>query len=324
MHQLGLLKIPLGRENISMTNDEGDSIERPSGYSIEKIHQHVREASHTNLTDDVTPVTPWQRVQLARHLERPQTCDYIEEIFTGFTELHGDRRFADDPAIITGFARFRDQPCVVIGHQKGRTTKERLHRNFGWPKPEGYRKALRVMKLAEKFDRPIFTFIDTAGAFPGIDAEERGQGEAIAYNLREMSLLRVPIVVTVTGEGGSGGALAIGIGDVILMLENAFYSVISPEGCSSILWRNREHAEEAASILKLTPNDLLEFGLIDRILPEPEGGAHTNHKQMADTLSLYLEEALASLRDISDSERIARRYDKFRAMGESAYSVADA
>src|SRR6201991_4911834 len=207
--------------------------------------------------------TAFERVQLARHANRPYTLDLIERLFEDFTELHGDKRFAEDPAIVAGYARFHGLPVVVVGHQKGRDTKQRSYRNFGMPKPEGYRKALRVMKLGEKFGRPIFTFIDTPGAYPGIDAEERGQAEAIAYNLREMARLRVPVIVTVTGEGGSGGALAIGVGDKVLMLENAIYSVISPESCSAILWRDQEHAEEAANTLRLTAPDLLQFGLID-------------------------------------------------------------
>jgi acetyl-CoA carboxylase carboxyl transferase subunit alpha len=237
-------------------------------------------------------------------------------IFPGFQEIHGDRRFGDDSAIVTGFAYFHDKPCVVVGHQKGRTTKQRQQRNFGMAKPEGYRKALRVMKLAEKFHRPIFTFIDTPGAYPGIDAEERGQAEAIAYNLREMAKLRVPVIVTVTGEGGSGGALAIGLGDKVLMLENAIYSVITPEGCASILWRDQSYAEEAARALRLTAPDLLYFGLIDQIVPEPAGGAHADHRAMADRLDVALWEALSSVGDISDEERVARRYKKFRAMGD--------
>ena len=207
---------------------------------------------------------------------------------------------------------------MVVGHQKGRTTKQRQQRNFGMPKPEGYRKALRAMKLAEKFNRPVFTFIDTPGAYPGIDAEERGQAEAIAYNLREMARLRVPVIVTVTGEGGSGGALAIGVGDRVMMLENAIYSVISPEGCASILWRDQSFAEAAARALKLTAPDLLELGLVDQIIEEPAGGAQVNHREVADTLDAYLADALASVKRLSNSDRVARRYDKFRVMGELA------
>jgi acetyl-CoA carboxylase carboxyl transferase subunit alpha len=282
---------------------------------LEEIHRHLQESDATNLTA-FAAVSAWDRVKLARHPDRPYTLDYIQMIFSGFNEIHGDRRFADDPAIVAGFAHFHGEPCVVVGHQKGRTTRQRQQRNFGMPKPEGYRKALRVMKLAEKFHRPIFTFIDTPGAYPGIDAEARGQAEAIAYNLREMAKLRVPVIVTVTGEGGSGGALAIGVGDQVLMLENAIYSVISPEGCASILWRDASYAEQAAAALRLTAADLLGFGLIDRIVPEPDGGAHSKHHEMARILDEYLKEALAAVRDLSDQERIERRYRKFRAMGK--------
>src|ERR1044071_2479419 len=251
--------------------DDDESIDDDS---IDEIHRRLQESEAANLTAEPGTPNAWDRVKLARHANRPYTLDYIELLFTDFCEVHGDRRFGDDPAMVAGFARFHDEPCVVVGHQKGRTTKQRQQRNFGMPKPEGYRKALRVMKIAEKFNRPVFTFIDTPGAYPGIDAEERGQAEAIAYNLREMAKLRVPVVVTVTGEGGSGGALAIGVGDKVLMLENSIYSVISPESCSAILWRDQEHAEEAAYTLRLTAPDLLQLGLIDQIVPEPTGGAH--------------------------------------------------
>jgi acetyl-CoA carboxylase carboxyl transferase subunit alpha len=284
--------------------------------SMTDIHRRISESEEANLTTDTHTPTVWERVKLARHEKRPYTLDYIEMIFTDFVELHGDRRFGDDNAMIAGFAKFHDQPCVVIGHQKGRTTKERQKRNFGMAKPEGYRKALRLMKFAEKFKRPIFTFIDTPGAYPGIDAEERGQAEAIAYNLREMARLRVPVIVTVTGEGGSGGALAIGVGDVVLMLENSTYSVITPEGCASILWRDASYAEQAAKALKLTAKDLLEFGLIDKIVPEPKGGAHTDEKKMAEILDEALKQALHSVSDLSDRERVELRYKKFRAMGK--------
>jgi acetyl-CoA carboxylase carboxyl transferase subunit alpha len=283
--------------------------------SLEEIHRRLQESDAANLTAEPGTPNAWDRVKLARHASRPYTLDYIELLFTDFFEIHGDRRFGDDPAMITGFGRFHGDPCVVIGHQKGRTTKQRQHRNFGMPKPEGYRKALRVMKLAEKFHRPVFCLIDTPGAYPGIDAEERGQAEAIAYNLREMAKLRVPVIVTVTGEGGSGGALAIGMGDRVLMLENSIYSVISPESCSAILWRDQAHAEEAAGALRLTAPDLLEFGLIDEIVPEPLGGAHMNHEEAGNMLDACLSDALKSVSDLSCEERIARRYDKFRKMG---------
>ncbi len=288
----------------------------PTGEdSIEEIRRRLQQSDTANLTAEPDTPNAWDRVKLARHPNRPYTQDYIELLFTGFEEIHGDRRFGDDPAMVGGFARFHDEPCVVIGHQKGRTTKQRQERNFGMPKPEGYRKALRVMKLAEKFNRPIFALIDTPGAYPGIDAEERGQAEAIAYNLREMAKLRVPVIVTVTGEGGSGGALAIGLGDRVMMLENSIYSVISPEGCAAILWRDKAYAEEAARALRLTAPDLLEFGLIDQIVPEPPGGAHMNHEEAGNLLDAYLSDALRSVSDLTCEERIARRYEKFRAMG---------
>jgi acetyl-CoA carboxylase carboxyl transferase subunit alpha len=284
--------------------------------SLEEIRRRLQETEAANLTAEPAPPGAWERVKLARHSDRPYTLDYIELIFTNFTETHGDRRFGEDAAIVAGFAKFKGEPCVVIGHQKGRTMRQRQQRNFGMPKPEGYRKALRVMKLAEKFKRPIFTLIDTPGAYPGIDAEERGQAEAIAYNLREMAKLRVPVIVTVTGEGGSGGALAIGLGDRVLMLENSIYSVITPEGCASILWRDQSFAEEAARALRLTAPDLLEFGLIDAIIPEPEGGAHADHQRMAELLSEGLEQSLDAVRHLSEKDRVARRYEKFRKMGE--------
>jgi acetyl-CoA carboxylase carboxyl transferase subunit alpha len=296
---------------VERKKDSGTSAED----SIEEIRRRLQQSSAANLTAEPDTPNAWDRVKLARHPNRPYTLDYIELLFPGFEEIHGDRRFGEDPAMVGGFARFHDDPCVVIGHQKGRTTKQRQQRNFGMPKPEGYRKALRVMKLAEKFNRPVFAFIDTPGAYPGIDAEERGQAEAIAYNLREMAKLRVPVIVTVTGEGGSGGALAIGLGDRVMMLENSIYSVISPEGCAAILWRDKAYAEEAARALRLTAPDLLEFGLIDHIVPEPQGGAHMNHEEAGNLLDAYLSDALASVRDLSCEDRIARRYEKFRAMG---------
>ncbi|MFL6277774.1 MAG: acetyl-CoA carboxylase carboxyltransferase subunit alpha [Blastocatellia bacterium] len=284
--------------------------------AIAEIHRRIQESAAANLTADAITLDAWERVKLARHANRPYTLDYIEALFTDFTEIHGDRRFGDDPALVAGFAHFHGDPCVVVGHQKGRTTKQRQQRNFGMPKPEGYRKALRVMKIAEKFRRPIFAFIDTPGAYPGIDAEERGQAEAIAYNLREMARLRVPVIVTVTGEGGSGGALAIGVGDQVMMLENAIYSVISPESCSAILWRDQDHAQEAARALRLTAPDLLQFGLIDRIIAEPAGGAHADPEAMSATLDEALGEALATVSDLSIEERLRLRYEKFRKMGD--------
>ncbi len=259
--------------------------------------------------------TAFERVQLARHSDRPYTLDLIERLFEDFVELHGDKRFAEDPAIVCGLARFHGLPVAVVGHQKGRDTKQRSYRNFGMPKPEGYRKALRVMKLGEKFGRPIFTFIDTPGAYPGIDAEERGQAEAIAYNLREMAKIKVPIIVTVIGEGGSGGALAIGVGDQVLMLENSIYSVISPEGCAAILWKDSTKADRAAEGLRLTAQHLYESGLIDKIIPEPEGGAHNDYDQTARYLDSALSERLAEAVSCSTEDRLSRRYKKLRGFG---------
>jgi acetyl-CoA carboxylase carboxyl transferase subunit alpha len=259
---------------------------------------------------------PWQRAQIARHQNRPYTLDIIGMLFTDFIELHGDRNFGDDKALIAGLAKFHGRPVAVIGHQKGRDTKQRVERNFGQPKPEGYRKALRVMQLAAKFCRPIFTFIDTPGAYPGIDAEERGQAEAIARNLREMSRLPVPIIVTVTGEGGSGGALAIAVGDRVNIFENSFYSVISPEGCAAIMWRDSTKAETAATALKITAADLKEFGIIDEIVPEPEGGAHTDPEAASHLLDVVLDRQLLMLSQQPQKELLNARYDKFRKMGQ--------
>ena len=261
-------------------------------------------------------ITPWQRVSIARHPQRLYTLDYIKALCTDFIELHGDRNFGDDKALVTGLAKFHGRPVAVIGHQKGRDTKQRVQRNFGQPKPEGYRKALRVMQLAAKFCRPIFTFIDTPGAYPGIDAEERGQAEAIARNLREMARLPVPIVVTVTGEGGSGGALAIAVGDRVNILENSFYSVISPEGCAAIMWRDATKAETAAVALKITANDLKELGIVDEIVPEPEGGAHTDYEAAARFLDEVLDRELVVLTNQPTKELLAARYEKFRNMGQ--------
>jgi acetyl-CoA carboxylase carboxyl transferase subunit alpha len=271
-----------------------------------------------NSTEPAKPAeqrTAFERVQLARHADRPYTLDLIERLFEDFVELHGDKRFAEDPAIVCGLARFHGLPVIVVGHQKGRDTKQRSYRNFGMPKPEGYRKALRVMKLGEKFGRPIFTFIDTPGAYPGIDAEERGQAEAIAYNLREMAKIKVPIIVTVIGEGGSGGALAIGIGDQVLMLENSIYSVISPEGCAAILWKDSTRADQAAEGLRLTAQHLYEAGIIDKIIAEPEGGAHNDYDQTARFLDSALSERLAEAVSCSQEDRLKRRYTKLRGFG---------
>ena len=261
-----------------------------------------------------THLGPWQRAQIARHPQRPYTLDWINLMFTDFIELHGDRGFGDDKALIAGLGKFRGRPVAVIGQQKGKDTKQRVVRNFGQPKPEGYRKALRVMQLAAKFGRPIITFIDTPGAYPGIDAEERGQGEAIARNLREMARLPVPIIVTVTGEGGSGGALAIAVGDRVNILENGFYSVISPEGCASIIWRDASKAETAAIAMKIMANDLKELGIVDEIIPEPDGGAHGDYEGAAKLLGDVLERQLLVLSSQSPRELVASRYEKFRRM----------
>lgn len=260
-------------------------------------------------------LTPWQKTLVARHPRRPYTLDYANALFDDFTELHGDRRFADDPALVAGFGSLRGRPVAVIGHQKGRHTREKLQRNFGMPRPEGYRKALRVMQLAEKFARPILTFIDTPGAYPGIDAEERGQAEAIALNLREMARLRVPIVCTVTGEGGSGGALAIGVGNVINILEFSVYSVITPEGCASILWRDAAKAPEMAQALRMTASDLRELDVVDEVIPEPPGGAHANPQLAIQTVGETLERQLAALDRLSPDELVDERYRRFRRMG---------
>lgn len=258
---------------------------------------------------------PWQRAQIARHPQRPYTLDYINLMIAEFVELHGDRAFGDDKAIIAGLGKFQGRPVAVVGHQKGRDTKQRVIRNFGQPKPEGYRKALRVMQLAAKFGRPILSFVDTQGAYPGIDAEERGQGEAIARNLREMARLPVPIIVSVTGEGGSGGALAIAVGDRVNILENSFYSVISPEGCAAIMWRDAAKAEVAAEAMKITARDLKEQGIVDEIVPEPELGAHTDHEAAAQGLREVLDRQLVALTNERIGDLLEARYEKFRKMG---------
>ena len=257
----------------------------------------------------------WRRVLLARHPKRPHSLDYIERVFTDFQEIHGDRLFADDPAIVAGLAQLDGRPVMVIAEQKGRDTKQKLYRNFGMPKPEGYRKALRVMQIAAKFDRPIVTFLDTPGAYPGIDAEERGQAEAIARNLREMSRLPVPVIVVCIGEGGSGGALALGVGNIVLMLENAVYSVISPESCAAIIYRDSAKAEQAAAALRLTAEDLLELGLIDAIIPEPPGGAQEDPAAAAEILRKHLFCHLNGLIGLSAEQLVEHRYTKFRKMG---------
>jgi acetyl-CoA carboxylase carboxyl transferase subunit alpha len=281
-------------------SDEIKSLEE----KVTKLKRHI----YGNLTR-------WQVVQLARHPERPYTLDYIYLIAGDFIELHGDRLYKDDKAIIGGFATIENKKVMVIGHQKGRDTKSNIYRNFGMANPEGYRKALRLMKLAEKFKLPVITFIDTPGAYPGLEAEQNGQAEAIARNLLEMSKLKVPIIVVIIGEGASGGALGIGVGDRILMLENTWYSVISPESCSSILWRSWEYKEQAAEVLKLTPKDLLKQKIIDRIVPEPLGGAHKNPKEMAETLKGILIEELTKLQKIKPEKLVANRIEKFGNIG---------
>ncbi|HEV2194221.1 MAG TPA: acetyl-CoA carboxylase carboxyltransferase subunit alpha [Candidatus Acidoferrum sp.] len=279
---------------------------------LERIRQQVSELRR----EFYSHLGAWQRAQIARHQQRPYMLDYVNLLFTDFMELHGDRGYADDKAIVAGLAKYHGRSVAVVGHQKGRDTKQRLARNFGQPKPEGYRKALRVMQLAAKFGRPVLSFVDTQGAYPGIDAEERGQGEAIARNLREMARLPVPIIVTVTGEGGSGGALAIAVGDKVNILENSFYSVISPEGCASIIWRDAAKAETAAEAMKITAKDLRGLGIVDEIIPEPAGGAHTDHEATARLLDDVLERQLVTLVNQPIRDLLSARYEKFRKMGQ--------
>ncbi|HEX8169488.1 MAG TPA: acetyl-CoA carboxylase carboxyltransferase subunit alpha [Thermoanaerobaculia bacterium] len=285
--------------------------EPPREAEIAELRQKLTKVSHEIYAN----LTPWQKTLVARHPQRPYTLDFISLLFEEWMEIHGDRKFGDDPAVVAGFARFRGTPCCVIGHQKGRNTKEKVVRNFGQPRPEGFRKALRVMKLAEKFRLPIFCFIDTQGAYPGVGAEERGQAEAIAVNLREMAALEVPVIVAVIGEGGSGGALALGVGDRVLMLEHAVYSVISPEGCAAILWKNAAAAPEAASAMKITAADLKRLGIIDEIVPEPPGGAHSDANAAAELLAPYLERSLRELQKLKPPQLGEERYKKFRRMG---------
>jgi acetyl-CoA carboxylase carboxyl transferase subunit alpha len=284
---------------------------RATRDEIARVQERLTRLQHRTYAN----LTPWQRTQLARHPKRPHTLDYVHLLLDDFLELHGDRLFGDDAAIVGGLARFEGQPVVVIGHQKGRDTRENIARNFGMPHPEGYRKALRLMKLAEKFRRPVLTFIDTPGAYPGVGAEERGQAEAIARNLREMAGLRTPVVAMVIGEGGSGGALAIGMGNRVLMLEYAVYSVISPEGCAAILWSDRAKAPEAAELMRTTAPDLLRLGVIDAIVPEPLGGAHRDWDGAADRLRQALREHLGVLRGRPGDELVSERYERFRRIG---------
>ncbi len=294
-------------------------IEELEGYPEGSGHggdlERLRSALEKKTRDVFSKLTPWQTTLLARHFDRPYTLDYVEYLMEDWVEVHGDRGFADDPAIVAGLATFRGRSVAIVGHQKGRGTKERIRRNFGQPRPEGYRKALRIIRLAERFGLPVLTLIDTPGAYPGIGAEERGQAEAIARNLIEMADLAVPIVVTVTGEGGSGGALALGIGDRVLMLEHSIYSVISPEGCAAILWKDQERKADAARSLRLTAGDLDRLGILDGIIPEPLGGAHTDPRAACERVGEVIEQALTEVLELSPEELIAERYRKFRALG---------
>jgi acetyl-CoA carboxylase carboxyl transferase subunit alpha len=291
-------------------------VQDDSALDISEEISRLQKKSQALTKDIYARLSAWQIALVARHPQRPYTLDYINGLFTGFEELHGDRGFADDPAIVGGLARFNGEPCVVIGHQKGRDTKEKIFRNFGMPKPEGYRKALRLMKLAEKFGLPIFTFIDTPGAYPGVGAEERGQSEAIGRNLYEMTGLRTPIICTVIGEGGSGGALAIAVGDVILMLQYSTYSVISPEGCASILWKSADYAEEAAETLGITSTRLKALGLVDKIITEPLGGAHRDHELMLQNLKKALQDSWRQLKDVPLDGLLETRFEKLIGYGK--------
>ncbi len=315
----------ISMETVSRAQQELEHIERQiehleaaAGDNQEARRQleHLREQVEALRRQMSAQATAWRKTELARHPQRPYTLDYIERLFTDFSEIHGDRGFADDPAIVGGMARFHGEEVMIIGQQKGRDTRQKVYRNFGMPNPEGYRKALRLMRIAEKFARPIISFVDTPGAYPGLGAEERGQAEAIARNLREMARLRVPFIVIVSGEGGSGGALALAVGDRVLMLENAIYSVISPEGCASIMWRDAGKRELAAEALKITAPDLIEMNLIDEVVPEPEGGAQNDYDRAAALLDLALVKNLAALKNLPLKQLLDARYDKFRRMGQ--------
>jgi acetyl-CoA carboxylase carboxyl transferase subunit alpha len=301
-----ILKVRLRLEELKSLPDDG---------TYRREMQKLQERLARTTAEIYAGLTPWQKTLVARHPQRPYLLDYLELLAADFLEVHGDRRFSDDEAIVAGFASWGGRSVAVVGHQKGRDTREKIRRNFGMPKPDGYRKALRVMKLAEKFRRPVLTFIDTSGAYPGIDAEERGQAEAIATNIFEMSRLRTPIVVTVTGEGGSGGALALGVGDRVMMMEHAVYSVISPEGCAAILWKDAARKRDAAEALKTTASDLKALGVIDEIIPEPLGGAHADPAAAAQAVGEAVTRALDELTAVPLDELLDRRDQKFRAMG---------
>ncbi|MCU1309835.1 MAG: acetyl-CoA carboxylase carboxyltransferase subunit alpha [Candidatus Angelobacter sp.] len=302
-------------ESLEKQIEHLESLAGDNKSALEQLHL-LHEKVNALRAQVQSGMSAWQRTELARHPQRPYTLDYLDRIFTDWSEVHGDRAFGDDPAIICGMARFHGDEVLVIGHQKARDTKQKVYRNFGMPNPEGYRKALRAMEMAEKFGRPIFTFVDTPGAYPGLGAEERGQAEAIARNLREMARLRVPIIATITGEGGSGGALAIAVADRVLMMENSVYSVISPEGCASIMWRDPAKKETAAQALKITARDLRELKMIDDIVPEPDGGAHNDHDRAAELLDNSLLKHLAELKSRSITELVECRYKKFRNIGQ--------
>jgi acetyl-CoA carboxylase carboxyl transferase subunit alpha len=290
---------------------EGYPAQNERADELERLRVSLRKSTATVYSR----LTPWQKTLVARHFDRPYLLDYVEQLMEDFVEVHGDRAFADDPAIVAGIAKFRGRAVVIVGHQKGRGTQERIRRNFGQPRPEGYRKALRAFRLAERFGLPIMTFIDTPGAYPGVDGEERGQAEAIARNLIEMAALKVPIVTLVTGEGGSGGALALGVADRVLMLEHSIYSVISPEGCAAILWKDQHKKSEAAAALRLTAQDLLALGIIDRVVKEPLGGAHTDLAATSLAVGEQLHSSLQELERVSPQLLVEQRYNKFRAMG---------
>jgi len=303
--------------------DELRYVQSESAVDISEEIEQLSKKSHQLTKDIYSDLSPWQITKIARHPERPYTMDYVREIFTDFIELHGDRHFADDQSIVGGLARFNGNPCMVLGHQKGRGTKERAARNFGMTRPEGYRKALRLMKTAEKFKLPVFTFVDTPGAFPGIDAEERSQSEAIGRNIYEMAQLEVPIVTTIIGEGGSGGALAIAVADQVVMLQYSVYSVISPEGCASILWKTSDRAQDAAEAMGITAHRLKALGLVDKIVSEPVGGAHRDHKQMAALLKRALGDAWRQLADLKAKELLERRYERLQSYGRFTDTKAD-